>query len=465
MSLAVEVVLPEGRYEAGDVEDRGRVEWPPHPGRLHAALRASSCTNLHDQVLRWLETLPPPQVWAPLTHAGQREHSQFVVTGKVTIGGGSQTHPGRVHQQRRRTSAFVPQSGFAFVWPDIDADVELRRGLADLARRVPYWGRSSSPVLCSVPEQIELRDGWVRFAPTEPGEPGPHPLRVPFPGLTDELERRYESGQWAWEAWDASGWRHYRPVDVEEPQDTVVPVESGHGPMMVFTAPPGVGVDGLHAGALVAGMRSVVMARVPDPLPPEVSGHGANGRPHLAYVPLLDTGHPRARGHVLGAAVLFPRHNRELQAVVAAALRAEQRPIHVSLGGISVALSPADLSLVRSPRLRPGWWDRPASLWATVTPLVLDRFSGRGNEEDEIARHCALLGLPEPCSILTSRSPLIPGGARMSRRNLARPEDRRPFTHARLEFPVPVTGPLVLGTQRHVGMGLCAPLTEGEQPS
>lgn len=465
MSLAVEVLLPDGRYEAAEVEDPHRVEWPPHPGRLHAALRASSCTGEHDKVLRWLETLPAPEVWAPLTHDGEWQRNQYVVTGRFPSKGGSQTHPGRVHQERRRSSALVQASRFAFVWPETVADIEQHRALDDLARRVPYWGRSSSPALCSVSEQAEWQDEWVRFVPCEPKENGAAELRVPFAGLTDELEQRYELGSSDWEAWyppPPAGMRAYRPVQASGELAQPEPHPSGHEEMLVLAMPPGVRVDGLQAGALTSRLRKAVMHRVPDPLPPEVSGHGANGRPHIAYVPLPDVGHPHAQGHVLGAALLFPRGQEDLAQSVRTSVVGGETLLWLDIGGVRVDLHPVQGGSQprqrRSQRLTPRWWRGPAQEWVTVTPLVLDRFPGRGGEEADIARHCQLLGLPEPCAVETSRSPLIPGGAKLQRRHLARNEDRpRPFTHARVRFPVPVAGPLVLGAQRHVGMGMCAP--------
>jgi CRISPR-associated protein Csb2 len=108
--------------------------------------------------------------------------------------------------------------------------------------------------------------------------------------------------------------------------------------------------------------------------------------------------------------------------------------------------------------LDPAWWARPSRTWATVTPVVLDRFSGRGNEEAEIRRTCVHIGLPEPTVVTAARDPLVRGGASLGRGNLARQEKTpRPFTHVHLEFPNLVHGPVLLGSQRYLGMGLCVP--------
>ena len=88
--------------------------------------------------------------------------------------------------------------------------------------------------------------------------------------------------------------------------------------------------------------------------------------------------------------------------------------------------------------------------------MVLDRFSGKGNESAEITRSCRTLGLPEPDRVQVDRNSWVRGGANSRPRDLPR-KDKRPYTHLRVEFPVPVVGPVLLGAQRHLGMGLCQP--------
>ncbi|MGP4021003.1 type I-G CRISPR-associated protein Csb2 [Saccharopolyspora sp. 5N708] len=221
--------------------------------------------------------------------------------------------------------------------------------------------------------------------------------------------------------------------------------------MLTFGLPPGVRVAGRQSGALAACLRKAVMSRVPNPLPPEVSGHSADNRPHLAYLPLLDAGHPEARTEVLGVGLLFPVERPDLVDKVTAAL-GDSFELH--LAGVRLPLRRGE----GSGPLNPQWWTRPSRCWATVTPMVLDRFSGTGKEEVEIRRACVHKGLPGPAAVTISRDPLVSGGAHLGRGDLARRERTpRPFTHARLEFPDPVAGPVLLGAQRYLGMGLCVP--------
>ena len=60
---AITVELLTGRYDAADVQDRERAEWPPHPARLFCALVAAARSEEERSALRWLEDQPAPLVW------------------------------------------------------------------------------------------------------------------------------------------------------------------------------------------------------------------------------------------------------------------------------------------------------------------------------------------------------------------------------------------------------------------
>lgn len=72
--LTISVRFLTDRYAASEFNDRGRVEWPPHPARLFSALVATwkdgddgDNGDVHETVqraLEWLESLPAPQIAA-----------------------------------------------------------------------------------------------------------------------------------------------------------------------------------------------------------------------------------------------------------------------------------------------------------------------------------------------------------------------------------------------------------------
>lgn len=219
--------------------------------------------------------------------------------------------------------------------------------------------------------------------------------------------------------------------------------------LLTLALPTGLRIAPRSAGALTSVLRKAVMSRLPDPLPPEISGHEAEDCPHVGYLALLDAGSKQTSGQVVGAGVLTP-NRPELVGLLQASLA---DGFTVKFRGTSLKLRPPAGGRAA---LDPATWCEPARVWSTVTPIVLDRFSGRNNEPSELARTCVHLGLPEPVAVTTSRSPSVPGAADLRPNDLPRKE-RRPYTHATFEFPVPIAGPVLLGAQRYLGMGLCLP--------
>jgi CRISPR-associated protein Csb2 len=102
-----------------------------------------------------------------------------------------------------------------------------------------------------------------------------------------------------------------------------------------------------------------------------------------------------------------------------------------------------------------------AERWATVTPIVLPgHLNGRGLERRQTKLVLKSLG---HAGIMTSVSeirlqcePIFPGAERASRYRV--PEYLHQFTktHAIITFSEPVTGPVVIGAGRYVGLGLMA---------
>lgn len=217
--------------------------------------------------------------------------------------------------------------------------------------------------------------------------------------------------------------------------------------------PTGIRVEGNRVGAVTNSLRQAVMRRLADPLPPEVSGHDAQDRPHVAYLPLLDLEEPAPRGDVRGVAVLCPPDQPELADVVHRGLTAGPA-FELQFSGASLRLRTEPDAAASGPA-----FTGRARTWATATPVVLDRFPGKGNEAAELTRSCRRIGLPDPLEVEAVRRPFLPGGVTLLRSQFPRAEKSpRPFLHARIRFPEPVEGPVLLGAQRYLGMGLFWPI-------
>lgn len=347
------------------------------------------------------------------------------------------------------------------VWQQATPDADTLSRLAELARRVPYLGRATSPVTLTVSGTVpEPQQRWAVFVPTLSGERSVASLRVPYPGYLDQLDRVYEGGGRAWEVG--------RPLTYQ--RETPEPVPRPSGPfsdLIVFGCasktqrPPG---DWLLT--LTSTLRKAVMQRLGTELPAQVHGHGAKGH-HVGYLALPDVAHPHADGHVLGVALALPRAmapqdaNRVLAAVVDDPLTEltidRRRPLRVEY----------DPYRTHPRRLDPDWWaaaPEGARRWVTATPLMLDRYpKSRDTPFEMIAESFVCAGYPRPKDIEIAPAALVRGALNRPRPGTY-PEGRprRKLLHVRVEFEQSLLGPVIAGSMRYLGLGLFAPERSGQ---
>ncbi|SMH39075.1 CRISPR-associated protein GSU0054/csb2, Dpsyc system [Azospirillum lipoferum] len=235
--------------------------------------------------------------------------------------------------------------------------------------------------------------------------------------------------------------------------------------------------------ALLSGYHRIGLG---DRIPEAVSGHRPDTMPsrspHIAIVPLGFTGFPHADGHALGFAVIPPRDGNPLddadfrRALRAIAVHDPESDRHVvTLDAFDLALAPTFEPPSRLRSFDPALYTTPGTIFATVTPIVLDRhLKERGAaRQDEIAHQiaaaCRNAGLPEPKSddIVPDKHSAVEGvpsaypsgnAPAWMRWKLPGPLASRQLTHAVIRFPEPVRGPVLLGAGRFVGLGLCRPL-------
>ncbi|HET9894955.1 MAG TPA: type I-U CRISPR-associated protein Csb2 [Streptosporangiaceae bacterium] len=357
---------------------------------------------------------------------------------------------------------------FAIVWPLVDPPSDVKDLLETLAWRVPYVGRSTSraqmSVRCSLP--AEPHDGVI-YGPAGVGagirSVG---LRVPYPGYAGALRGAYSSGA---RSWEVSRTRPYCEVsDTRGEQSmTAMAVPSTQGPfdeLLVWTIErPAARIGGDLVVALASSLRRAVLSRVPDPIPAQVSGHGAPGRQHVSFLALPDVAHDYADGHVLGLALAIPRDLPEPDVNVllkALFLEPPLTRIGISGGRVLAVRYGADKA-----GLRPARWSASSRNgrreWVTTTPMMLDGHTRRGRDEaDEVARALVIAGYPRPVDVEVSGTAMVTGGIWRPRPSTVPPgRPRRRLVHARVRFGDPVIGPVLAGSMRYLGLGLFSPLT------
>jgi len=305
-------------------------------------------------------------------------------------------------------------------------------------------------------------------------------------------------------------WCGYRRVEVPMPQVAHSHFDSD---LLILTQHDGMRLP-LEASLQVSQtLRRQVMAKCGvRPVPEWISGHSPDGKPsgrddgHLALMPLPFVGHQHADGHLLGFALVFPRsvERRERARCLGPLLLDGQggwKLIHLTLGRLGEwRLGKRDWSEPRIGLKPETWTANPdgATTWASVTPVVLDRFpksdrlAERQAWREEVAgivrQACVRIGLPEPVEIdldttswhrgvpraiekrrrlrdgmpggSTADAPVGDGFPAFSAKGSSAP---RPQIHVWLRFGRPVVGPLLIGAGRYFGYGLFKPLECAEE--
>ena len=236
--------------------------------------------------------------------------------------------------------------------------------------------------------------------------------------------------------------------------------------------------------ALMSGYRRIGMA---DQIPALVSGHESDGTllraPHLGIVPMAFAGSPHADGRVFGFALVptaqtalreVPGLHAAFEEVAPYDHGSERRVLELKYAPRRepLYLSPAGVARKRS--LAPEPYLEPARVWASVTPIVLDRHLKRYDEakiRELISRSCTNVGLPRPdpdCIQVGKHSGIegappawaSSGAPLWTCWRVPEPLATRSRTHAVIDFGTAVIGPVMLGAGRFCGLGLCRRLGE-----
>jgi CRISPR-associated protein Csb2 len=403
-------------------------------------------------------------------------------------------------------------------WPKAKPTKRVFESLEILASKVNRIGHSSSLALVWASQESQISSTYEPDAKTNSKRRGVQ-LRVPTPGFLAELDRCFNAGEieaffdlseaigtgkgkardqakaafverfgteWTRSANAPVRLRpspgrtaHYsRPDRVEEV------LTSGFDSELLVLAKQEGPVLGLEStAALTAALRGYLL-QGGEGKPEWFTGHSAPGVPstggHMALIPLAYVGAEHADGHILGLALAFPRSIPAVER--AACLRGrlfgpsgEELEPELKLGHLGTwTLRREDRSLPPL-ALRSLTWCEPSSVWASVTPVVLDRHPKHDQSTERmqwrnevalsIAQSCERQGLPKPQLIDLDKTSWHRGAPRSRPGPNGMPwlpgkegTAPRQQVHALLQFPCEIQGPLLLGAGRFRGYGLFKPL-------
>lgn len=445
--MVVRCELLLGSYQAADPFAGGMsVEWPPHPYRLHAGLVLAACEAGGAEpdpssiaALEWIEEQAAPDIECSEC-AIERTEATFWVPRNPTRGSEWQRYVRNgtaVNRLGRSFPTAVPaEPVIHFRWPDASDPPEA---ITKLFEQVTYLGSSRSPVACTL---VDAPRATRAFRASKSGDKS---VRIAIPGSTGAmLANRFAHparispviATYAFD--DAAG---DRPEAVDG---------GAFADLLVRRIIDGV-QDVCDAAWLADAVRLAVLSLAGDAAPAALHGHDAQ-RGHAAYLPLPDVGHTAAGGSIRGVGLALPRDLDQSER--AACLRAFAGVDRVTVPGrrqLRLSDDHGELSTLSTER-----WVGPSVGWATVTPVVLDRFPRRGRSPlDELLSSVANAGLPQPIEATVLAGPPVLGGALAGKlRGTVVPGKR---VHARLRFAVPVRGPVCVGRGRFRGVGLFLP--------
>ena len=222
-----------------------------------------------------------------------------------------------------------------------------------------------------------------------PYSDGKHLLRVVGPGRLKELDDLYAIGLRP----TPGVIQRYSHLAEDEARGTTEPESSYELFVLRFT-----GKHQFQVGQsllLTETLRAAVLAHAGDSASALIHGHG--NHPHCAWLALPFVGHPHADGRLLGLGIVVPRDAPTLDR--RQLLRAIGHIKKLQLGGRGEVHIEPGIDDIRV-NLKAETWCRPAKRWASVTPVVLDRFPherrpGQGTA-DILLESIQQLGLPVP---------------------------------------------------------------------
>jgi CRISPR-associated protein Csb2 len=466
--LRLDIEFLTGRYTAADPFARERPEWPPAPARVFAALAAAAFEQEDEaglEALGWLEGLKPPAIRADLRAmdspgrlaAGQNEPPKhFVPVNDTSRKGGKLQRLGR--QPRVFPSLALNRPLVQLIWSDASLSAAQMDSLKRLAGLVSYVGESASAA------RLAWSEDGAGPCDLVPDADGDVVLRVPFRGQLARFAENFASGRNP-----AAGVqvRYARPQTARVKSAVAAPAARHEQFTFRLEGQSGLRVThALHVTAAVRGALVKLANEAGLTVPAVLHGHSPEGgrlrENHVIVAPLAHVRGVHADGRVLGFVVLLPTGLPEAERGVCLAALGGLKEVRLTGGNAfrAVRCGPGETRVT----LRAETWAGPARVWITVTPTVLNRFTGkRADKSPEAVVHsmCAHVGLPAPQSF-ELRPEAFAAAIPHTRHFLVRRPHWRPLPHGhlRLEFTEPVFGPVVIGSCRHYGLGLMLPLPD-----
>lgn len=454
-------------------------EWPPSPSRLFRALLAGCCRpgGIGRRGIEALERLerqsapvilgPAPERLVPVAAAVPNNDGDRIF---------DQHHkglPGKARQTASKLKTIRARQGWCvqgpvqYRWhfphpdPDPGAFEQLAEGLSilgqgtDLAWADADWTETDAP---------QWGFAWI---PDELS--GEEAMAVPAPGEVERLGRKYESDRNRIEGPYVASTRE--PArQMARYRDPLAPPAFRWQAFMLRTtddtsalALPGeqaMRVSGMVRHAIAGAAKR---AGLDGDTFSAIMGHGGSAR--ISVLPLPNAGHQWADGRIRRVIVRAPLMLEEeiwsqvVRRLTAAELVDEQgQKTHGIL--VPIARPKDDRVLWR--------FIEPATIWTSVTPVVLpgfDKRGGRGRPAKMTRRLLNQAQIPAQAvrHVRFDHAPGLMGMVQARALEVPHYLERYPIKFVTIEFHRPVRGPLMLGAGKGVGLGVLMQMPESRK--
>lgn len=477
---------------------QGGQEWPPSPARLFQALVAGIARGgvLPEPLiaaLKWLEKLPRPIIALPARQAGQ-ELNLFVPNNDAD----SLSDPRDVGSIRTKKtvhpSLFSEDAEFLYAWPFVEGETYADL-LASAARELYQLGRGVDPAWARgevlETEALEERLGGYPGIVLEPqgGGLGNVALACPVPGSLSSLLRRHAATRLRTEGVE----RKSRVFFSNAPKAVFLNVGYGRALRRLVFELRKRDEDALYAWGqcnvvgLVETLRDAAAQRLRDAIPEYAEqieavlvGRKENPAPlseRVRLIPLPSIGFSHADRGIRRFVLEIPRETPvPVEDLEWAFSGLEWDEVVMGRPSPFVVVRTHDEDMFRKHYLP------SSSVFRSVTPVVLPEGAKRRRIDSEHLRaeakgaserlaeeqravaavHLALrhAGIHDVAvDVHVQREPFQAKGKRVESFAEGTRFAKERFWHVEITFDRPVSGPLVIGDGRFLGLGLMAPVT------
>jgi len=498
LALLIEVRFHEGRYHGqGDGLDGTVGIWPPSPGRLFqgmvaGAARGSVLPGKDEQALRWLEGLEPPWVASPPHRSGQSVQ-MYVPNNDLDSVGGDPARVGEIRAPKSwRPCYFDASQPLRYLW-FFDGERSAAERICSISHHLYQFGRgidmawADGQILDRASAEVLMASSsGSLYRPSRHGN-----VPVPQRGTLQSLITRYRRARERLQSVSEESGSKRRSTKLkqafQQPPKALFGRAGYNAPHRhlhfelrrekgAFAPQPLTNI-----GSLISNLRTFAAQKLTLALPERkaqyerlIIGQGAQPadlpqRIRLVPIPSIGTKYtdPSIRRIMVEIPLDCPIPQDDLKWAFAGQLcdpnTGEVKPESL--------VSTDDSKMARR-------FEKKRIRFRSITPLALSstqrsRVEVSGKKTAEVRsreerratgslvqslRHAGIRA--KPASIRVQREPFHAKGARAEAFAEGTRFPRHCLWHAEVEFDQPVSGPLVIGDGRFMGLGLMEPIQD-----